>query len=228
MKMKYRINGTTMQALDVLLQQGEALVTETGGMAWYKGQVDMKTNMPGGLMGGLGRALSGESVFMTTYTAVSDQVVITFTPEAPGSIVPMELAPGQVIIAQRDAFMCGQQGIEIAIQFKQRLGTGLFGGEGFILQKITGPGVAFFEIDGETVETELAQGEMLRIDPGHIAMFEQTVQHQIERIKGVSNVLFGGEGLFLATLTGPGKVWLQTMPLSNLVAKIASQIPTSS
>lgn len=226
--MKYRISGTTMQALDVLLEKGEALVTETGGMAWYKGQVDMNTNMPGGLMGGLGRALSGESVFMTTYTATSDQVVITFTPEALGSIVPMELAAGQVIIAQRDAFMCGQQGIELAIHFKQRLGAGLFGGEGFILQKITGPGVAFFEIDGETVEMELAQGEALRVDPGHIAMFEQTVQHRIERIKGVSNVLFGGEGLFLATLTGPGKIWLQTMPLSNLVAKIAAQIPSGS
>lgn len=225
--MKYRISGTTMQALDVLIEKGEALVTETGGMAWYKGQVDMKTNMPGGLMGGLGRALSGESVFMTTYTATSDQVVITFTPEAPGSIVPIELSPGQVIIAQRDAFMCAQQGVELAVHFKQRLGAGLFGGEGFILQKVTGPGVAFFEIDGETVEMELAANETVHVDPGHIAMFEHTVQHRIDRIKGVSNVLFGGEGLFLATLTGPGKVWLQTMPLSNLVAKIAASIPSS-
>jgi uncharacterized protein (AIM24 family) len=113
------------------------------------------------------------------------------------------------------------------VHFKRRLGAGLFGGEGFILQKVTGPGMAFFEVDGETVEIELGAGEKMRVDPGHIAMFEATVAHDIEMVKGVSNVLFGGEGLFLATLTGPGNVWLQTMPLSNLIAKIAAQIPSS-
>jgi uncharacterized protein (TIGR00266 family) len=226
--MQYKIAGTTMQALDVLLQQGEAVFTETGGMAWYRGNVSMETNMPGGLLGGLGRAVSGESLFLTTYKALSEKAMITFTPEAPGSIVAVELAAGQTVIAQRDAFMCAQQGVQLAVHFKQRLGAGLFGGEGFILQKVTGPGTAFFEIDGETREIELAAGETIRIDPGHIAMFESTVRHDIERIKGVSNVLFGGEGLFLATLTGPGKVWLQTMPLNNLIAKIASRLPKSS
>jgi len=226
--MKYRIAGTTMQALDVLLNRGEAMVTESGGMAWYRGTVDMKTNMPGGLLGGLGRALSGESIFMTTYTALSDSAEVTFTPEAPGSIIAYTLAEGQSVIAQRDAFMCAQSSVQLAMYFHKRLGAGLFGGEGFILQRVTGPGLAFFEVDGEVRELELAAGETMRVDPGHIAMFEETVRHDIEMVKGVSNLIFGGEGLFLATLTGPGKVWLQTMPLNNLVAKIIARIPKSS
>jgi uncharacterized protein (TIGR00266 family) len=226
--MKYRITGTSMQALDILLTRGEALITEVGGMSWMRGQVDMKTNMPGGLLGGLSRAVAGESVFLTTYTCMGDQAVITFTPEAPGSIIPIELAAGQSVIAQRDAFMCASAGVTLEIHLRQRLGVGLFGGEGFILQKITGPGTAFFEIDGEVVEVDLAAGETMRVDPGHIALFEPTVTNRIEMVKGVTNVLFGGEGLFLATVTGPGKVWLQTMPLNNLISKIIAKLPKSS
>jgi uncharacterized protein (TIGR00266 family) len=226
--MKYRINGTTMQALDILLQKGESVFTEIGGMAWYRGGVKMDTNMPGGLLGGLGRAISGESLFLTTYTAASDLAEVTFTPEAPGSIIAQELAPGESLIAQRDAFMCAQSGVGLAVHFKKRLGAGLFGGEGFILQRVTGPGVAFFEVDGEVRELELKQGERIRVDPGHIAIFDATVTHDIEMVKGVTNVLFGGEGLFLATLTGPGRVWLQTMPLNNLIAKIAARLPSKS
>jgi len=226
--MKYRVMGTTLQSLDILLMQGEAVYTEVGGMAWYRGKMDMRTNMPGGVIGGLGRALAGESLFLTTYTSLSDQSVITFTPEAPGSIVARELGEDESIIAQRDAFMCAQDGVELSVEFRPKLGTGLFGGEGFILQRVTGPGVAFFEIDGEAQEFNLAAGETMYIDPGHIAIFESSVQYGIERIKGVRNILFGGEGLFLATLTGPGKIWLQTMPLSNLVAKIVSRMPGSS
>ncbi|NDJ54826.1 MAG: TIGR00266 family protein [Chloroflexi bacterium] len=225
--MKHRITGNTLQSLDIMLDKGEAVFTEVGGMAWYKGGFDMKTNIPGGVMGGLGRMLSGESLFLTTYTSQQDGSVVTFTPEAPGSIVARTLADGQSIIAQRDSFMVAQQGVALEMHFKRRIGAGLFGGEGFILQRITGPGVAFFEIDGEVREYELGSGERMRVDPGHIALFESTVSHDIEMVKGVTNVLFGGEGLFLATLTGPGKVWLQTMPLSNLVAKIASRIPSS-
>lgn len=226
--MKYKISGNVMQALDLLLFQNEQVFTEVGGMAWYRGNFHMQTNMPGGIMGGLGRMFSGESVFLTTYTCQGEQGEITFTPESPGAIVPIELGEGQSIIAQRDAFMCGQAGITLAPHFKQRLGVGLFGGEGFILQRVTGPGIAFFEIDGEVRELELAAGEVLRVDPGHIAMFDATVQHGIERIKGVSNILLGGEGLFLATLTGPGRVWLQTMPLNNLAQKIYALMPKSS
>jgi len=223
--MKYRITGTTMQAVDILLMQGEAIVTEVGGMSWYRGAIDMKTNMPGGLLGGLARGLMGESIFLTTYTCVGDQAEITFTPDAPGSIVALEMAEGESIIAQRDAFMCAQQSITLAIHIRQRLGMGLFGGEGFIMQRITGPGMAFFEIDGELVQVELAAGETMRVNPGHIAMHDMTVNSSIEMVKGAANIIFGGEGLFLATLTGPGRVWLQTMPLNNLISQIIARMP---
>lgn len=220
--MKYRVTGNTLQALDVLLTRNEAVFTEIGGMAWYKGDIDMKTNVPGGLFGGVQRKMAGESAFVTTYTARSDQAVVTFTPSAPGSIVARELGQNESIIAQRDAFMCAQVGVSISIEFTRNLGAGFFGGEGFVLQRVKGPGVAFFEVDGEAREFNLPAGEVLHIDPGHIAMFDSTVTYGIERIKGVSNMLFGGEGLFLATLKGPGRVWLQTMPMTTLVAKIAS------
>jgi len=185
----------------------------------------MKTNMPGGLLGGLARGLMGESIFLTTYTCVGDQAEITFTPDAPGSIVALEMAEGESIIAQRDAFMCAQQSITLAIHIRQRLGMGLFGGEGFIMQRITGPGMAFFEIDGELVQVELAAGETMRVNPGHIAMHDMTVNSSIEMVKGAANIIFGGEGLFLATLTGPGRVWLQTMPLNNLISQIIARMP---
>ncbi len=226
--MKFRIIGSTMQALDIMLNRGEAVFTEGGGMSWYKGAVNMETNMPGGMLGGLGRALSGESLFMTEYTAMSEQALITFTPEVSGSIIARELAAGETVIAQRDAFMVAQKGVSLAVHFQKRLGAGFFGGEGFIMQKVTGPGYAFFEIDGETVEMNLAAGEKVMVDPGHVALMDATVGYDIERIKGVKNIIFGGEGLFLATVTGPGKVVLQTMPFSNLLAKIIAKIPKSS
>ncbi len=226
--MKFRIIGSTMQALDIMLNRGEAVFTEGGGMSWYKGAVNMETNMPGGMLGGLGRELSGESLFMTEYTAMSEQALITFTPEVSGSIIARELAAGETVIAQRDAFMVAQKGVSLAVHFQKRLGAGFFGGEGFIMQKVTGPGYAFFEIDGETVEMNLAAGEKVMVDPGHVALMDATVGYDIERIKGVKNIIFGGEGLFLATVTGPGKVVLQTMPFSNLLAKIIAKIPKSS
>ena len=226
--MEYTLTGTVMQALDVVLGPNEAVYTEAGGMAWMGGPVEMKTNTKGGLMKGLGRMLAGESLFMTTYTCRGNRCLVVFTPEAPGKVIPLELAAGQSIIAQRDAFMCAQDGVQMEMLFRKRLGAGLFGGEGFILQKITGPGLAFLEIAGEVREYTLQQGQTLKIDPGHIAAFEPTVDYSIERIKGVKNILFSGEGLFLATLTGPGKVWLQTMPIVNLAQKIARYIPAKS
>lgn len=226
--MKYRINGTTMQSLDVLLNSNEQIVSERGGMAWYKGNVDMKTNMPGGLMGGLGRMMSGESVFMTTYTSLQDGTVMTFTPEAPGSVIARELQAGEVVIAQRDSFMCAQGSVKLEMHFRRKLGAGLFGGEGFVLQKVTGPGIVFFEVEGEVVEVDLAAGERMRVQPGHIAMFDSSVNYDIEMIKGVGNVLLGGEGLFLATLTGPGKVYLQTMLITSLITRIAQSVASSS
>ncbi|MFP4343252.1 MAG: TIGR00266 family protein [Anaerolineales bacterium] len=225
--MEYKIYGTVMQSLDVQLTQGESLYTESGGMAWMGGQIDMKTDTKGGLMAGLGRKLAGESFFMTTYTCRGSQGFVTFTPEAPGKILPMQLAAGESVICQKDAFMCAESAVKLEMHFRRKLGTGLFGGEGFILQKLTGPGIAFLEIPGEVRAYTLQQGQALRIDPGHIAAFDPTVNYEISAVKGVTNVLFSGEGLFLATLTGPGRVWLQTLPLSNLAGKLAKYLPTT-
>jgi uncharacterized protein (TIGR00266 family) len=225
--MRYEIHGTTMQTLDVYLSQGETMFTEAGGMAWMKGNVDMQTNTKGGLMAGLGRKLAGESLFMTTYTGQDPgEVLVVFAPEAPGKILPIKLGEGQSMICQRDAFMCAQGSVDLKMHFRKKLGSGLFGGEGFILQRITGPGYAFLEIPGEVREYTLAAGETMKIDPGHIALFETTIDYDIQMVKGLTNIFFGGEGLFLATLRGPGRIWLQSMPLSNLAGKLAKYLPT--
>ncbi len=226
--MRYSISGTILQSLEVQLDPGESMYTESGGMAWMSDGIDMDTSTKGGLMSGLGRALAGESLFMTTYTSRVPNGMVTFTPEAPGKILPMQLAPNQVIIAQKDAFMCAQSSVKMEMHFRKKLGAGLFGGEGFILQKITGPGMAFLEIPGEIKEYTLAAGQLLKIDPGHIAAFDPTVNYDISMVKGLKNIVFAGEGLFLATLTGPGRIWLQTMPISNLAQKIAKYIPSKS
>jgi uncharacterized protein (TIGR00266 family) len=224
--MEYKINGTVMPALEITLKQGESIYTESGGMAWMTDGIDMKTSSRGGIGKALGRMLSGESFFMTTYTCQVPQGMITFTPESPGKIIPLPLQAGYSMICQKDAFMCAEETIDLSMHFRRKLGTGLFGGEGFILQKLTGPGTAFVEIAGEVQEIQLQAGQKLKIDPGHIAMYEPTCEYDVEMIKGVMNWLGGGEGLFLATLTGPGRVWLQTMPLSNLAGALKRYIPS--
>lgn len=226
--MRYAISGTVLQSLEVQLDAGESMFTESGGMAWMSDGIEMETNTRGGLMSGLGRALSGESLFMTTYTSRVQNGMITFTPEAPGKVIPIQLAPNQMVIAQKDAFMCAQNSVKLEMHFRKKLGAGLFGGEGFILQKLTGPGMAFLEIPGEVKEYNLAPGQILKIDPGHIAAFDPTVSYDISMVKGLKNIVFSGEGLFLATVTGPGRLWLQTMPISNLAQKISKYIPSKS
>ncbi|MCL4867431.1 MAG: TIGR00266 family protein [Anaerolineae bacterium] len=226
--MRYEIKGTTLQTLDIYLDQGEKVYTESGGMAWMIGNIKMETNTRGGLLKGLARSLSGESLFLTNYTCEGNQGMITFTPEAPGSIVPVELKAGESRICQKDAFMVAEDSVQLEVHFRRKLGAGLFGGEGFVLQKLTGPGIAFVEISGEVRSYSLQAGQTMKVDPGHIAMYEPSVNYDITTVKGVKNIFFGGEGLFLATLTGPGKVWLQSLPLANLAAKIARYIPTKS
>lgn len=223
--MRYEINGTTLQTLDIFLDSGESIFTESGGMAWMKGNVEMSTNTRGGLLKGLARSLSGESLFLTTYTCKGGESMVTFTPEAPGSIVPVALANGESRICQKDAFMVAEDSVSLEMHFRRKLGSGLFGGEGFILQKITGPGIAWVEIAGEVREYALQPGETMQVDPGHIAMYEPSVNYDIQRVKGVKNILFGGEGLFLASLTGPGRIWLQSLPLSNLASKLMQYMP---
>jgi uncharacterized protein (TIGR00266 family) len=224
--MEYEIHGTTMQTLDVKLTRGESMYTESGGMAWMTGDIDMTTNTRGGLLQGLGRKLAGESLFMTTYTCKGASGMIAFTPEAPGKILAFNLEAGQSLICQKDSFMCAENTVQLEMHFRRRLGTGLFGGEGFILQKITGPGTVFLEIAGEVRSYSLQPGQTIKVDPGHIALYEPSVDYDLTAVKGVANALFGGEGLFLATLTGPGKIWLQSLPLSNLAQKLARYLPT--
>ena len=224
--MEYIIHGTVMQTLDVQLRKGEAIYTESGGMAWMRGDISMETSTRGGIMAGVGRMLSGESLFMTTYTCQSSEGLIVFTPEVPGKVLAMTLTSGETLICQKDSFMCAQDSVKLEMHFRKKLGAGLFGGEGFILQKITGPGIAFIEIPGEVREYALTAGDEMKVDPGHIAMFEPSVNYDITRVKGLKNIFFSGEGLFLANLKGPGKIWLQSLPLSNLAAKLSRYMPT--
>jgi uncharacterized protein (TIGR00266 family) len=224
--MRYEITGTLLQSVDVHLGPGESVYTESGGMAWMRGDIEMKTGTKGGLMAGLGRKLAGESLFMTTYTCRRGEGLVVFTPEAPGRVLDFRLEAGQSLICQKDAFMCAEASVKLEMHFRKKLGAGLFGGEGFILQKVTGPGIVFVEIPGDVREYTLAAGEKMQVDPGHIALFDPTVNYDITTVKGVANILFSGEGLFLATMAGPGRIWLQSMPLSNLAGKLAKYMPT--
>lgn len=224
--MDYRIDGEDMPSLEIKLKQSESVYTESGGMAWMRGNIEMQTEGTGGLGAMFGRALAGESMFLTTYTCKGTNGMITFTPESPGTIMPIELKDGESIIAQKDAFMVAEETVKLEMHFRKKFGAGLFGGEGFILQKLTGPGLVFVEIAGEVREYTLRDGETMKVDSGHIAMYEPSVNYDIQQVKGVKNILFGGEGLFLGSLTGPGKIWLQTMPLSNLAGAIRRFIPS--
>jgi uncharacterized protein (TIGR00266 family) len=226
-KMEHYISGKTMQTLDIRLKAGESVFTESGGMAWMTGDVEMATDTRGGLLKGLGRSLAGESLFMTTYRCASGEGMVVFTPETPGAILTFDLAAGQSLICQKDAFMCAVDSVKLEMHFRKRLGAGLFGGEGFVLQKVTGPGRVFLEIAGEVRDYTLVPGQVMKVDPGHIALYEPEVEYDIARVKGMKNILFGGEGLFLATLRGPGKIWLQSMPLANLAGKLARYLPTA-
>ncbi len=225
--MQYVVRGTVMQSLEITLNEGESVYTEAGGMAWMTSNISMDTGMRGGVMGALKRAVVGESLFLTTYACTSGSGFVTFTLESPGSIVPMELGPGQSMICQRDAFMVAESSVTLDMHMHQRLGAGLFGGEGLFMQKVTGPGMAFFEIAGEIVQYTLEAGQSLRVDPGHVALYDPTVDFNLSRVQGVKNIFFSGEGLFLANLTGPGRVWLQSMPLPNLAARLARYITKS-
>ncbi len=227
--MEYKIIGSTLQAVIMELDPGETVYSESGGMAWMSGNIGMQTSGRGGGLGGiLKRAVSGESLFLVEYTSQGGKGFVAFASDFPGKIVPISLGQGQQMICQKTAFLCAEKTVGLDIHFRKRLGAGLFGGEGFIMQKITGPGLAFVCLDGEIVEYTLEVNQMLKVDTGHVAMYEPSVTFDVEMMKGFSNILFGGEGLFLATLRGPGRVWLQTMPTMNLAKAIMPYLPTPS
>lgn len=223
--MNYEIKGNVVPAVEVSLSRGESVFTQSGGMFYQTEGIKMDTNTRGGLFKGIGRMFAGESMFMATYTATQDAKV-AFASTVPGSIIPIDVSEGRFTI-QKGAFLAAKSSIELRTTFNKKLGTGFFGGEGFILQELSGRGIAFLEVDGDAIEMNLAPGEVLKVDTGNLVGFEDSVRYEVESVKGLGNILFGGEGLFLTKLTGPGKVILQTMNMNEFALRVGSYIPTS-
>lgn len=222
--MRYEITGGSFPVVVCHLENGEKMITESGSMVWMTPNMQMETS-GGGLGKMFSRAFSGENLFQNIYTARGSGM-ITFGSSFPGRIVPLEIGPGREMILQKKAFLAAEAGVSLSIHFNKKLGSGLFGGEGFIMQWLSGQGVAFAEIDGELVEYQLEAGQQLVVDTGNVAGFEPTVSMNIQQVPGLKNMVFGGEGVFNTLLTGPGKVWLQTMPISSVAMAIRPFIPT--
>ena len=225
--MRYEISGTTMQTVAVDLAAGETVFSQSNCMAWMSDNVTMDTHTGGGLLAGLKRTLGGGSLFITEFTAAGTGH-IAFAPRFPGTIIARELRASESLICRKETFLAAQKGVAVEIALQQRIGAGFFGGEGFILQRVTGPGVVWLDLSGEVVTRELAPGERLLVHAGHVGVQDPTVGFDIQMVRGFRNILFGGEGLFLATLTGPGKVYLQSMPIMNLAEEIGRYLPRSS
>lgn len=226
--MQYQIIGKTVPTVEVTLNKGESMYTQRGGMTWQTQGINMSTNARGGFMKSIGRMFVGESIFMSTYTAEVDNAQIAFATTIPGDIKAVNLSemPNGITL-QKGAFICAEQGVELNIAFSKRFSAGLFGGEGFILQKAQGKGMLFLEIDGDPIEKELAPGEILKVDTGNVVAFENTVSYEIETVKGLGNILLGGEGLFLTRLVGPGKVIIQSQNFGDFAGRIISLMPKS-
>ena len=225
--MRYSIEGGQLPVVICTLENGESMITEKGAMAWMSPNMEMQTQGTGGLGKSLGRLFSGDSVFQNKYTAHGGQGQIAFASSFPGSIVAMDISQNP-IIAQKSAFLASEAGVNLSVFFRKTFGTGLFGGEGFIMQKLDGNGIAFLEIDGSVVEYELAAGQQIVADTGYVAYMSATCRMDIVPVKGAKNILFGGEGLFNTVVTGPGKVGLQTMPASAVAGVLLPYLPVSS
>lgn len=224
--MQYRMVGNTMPAVEVLLNAGESMYTQSGGMAWMTQGIDMTTNTKGGLMKGLGRALAGESIFMATYTSRVNGAIIGFASTVAGEIMAIDVGAHQGMTFQKGAFLCAQPSVDMTATITKKFGAGLVGGEGFILQKATGSGILFIEIDGDKVIKNLAPGEVLIVDSGNVVGFDATVTYEVETVKGgVKNMLFGGEGFFNSKFTGPGQVILQTQNFGEFASRVAAFVP---
>lgn len=225
--MKYEIIGKTVPAVEITFNKGESVYSQSGGMIWQTAGIEMKTNAKGGVMKSLGRMFTGESIFMNTFTGLEDGAKVAFGTTAPGDLMPINMSehPNGFCIQKR-AFLCAEQDVEVKVAFTRKFSAGLFGGEGFIIQKATGNGMLFLEVDGDSVEKELAPGEVLKVDTGDVVGFESSVSYEIETVKGLGNILLGGEGLFLTKLVGPGKVILQTQNFNDFAGRILSMMPS--
>ena len=217
--MQYELKGGAFPVVVCRLNSGESMITEKGSMVWMTPNMEMTTTGGGGIGKMFSKALTGESMFQNIYTARGEGM-ITFGSSFPGQILPLEITPGKSFILQKSAFLASEAGVQLSMHINQKLGAGFFGGEGFIMQKLTGNGIAFAEVDGELVEYTLAPGEQLVVDTGYVMGFELSVSMDIQQVKGLKNMVLGGEGLFNTVLTGPGKIWLQTMPISGVAAAI--------
>ena len=222
--MKYQIKGEPMPVVICRLEDGESVLCESGAMSWMSPNLEMQTS-GGGAGKMLGRMFSGESMFQNRYTARRGSGMIAFASKFPGDIRAVEISPSAPVICQKGAFLASTEGVEMSVAFQQKFSTGLFGGEGFIMQKLSGNGLAFIEIDGSTIEYNLESGQQMLIDTGYLAMMDATVKMEIQKVKGVKNALFSGEGLFNTLVTGPGRVVIQTMPISGFAQLIANLIP---
>lgn len=224
--MKYEIKGSPYPVALVYLQNGENVVCQKGAMTWMSPNMEMQTSA-GGIGRMFGRVFSGESMFQNIYTAKGGNGMIAFGSSAPGEILPVEISSSRTIVAQKSAFLASDQGVNYELFFQKKIATGFFGGEGFIMQKFSGMGTLLLEIDGSVVEYDLAPGQSILVDTGYLAAMDATCSIDIETVKGVGNALFGGEGFFNTRITGPGHIWLQTMPLPQMASSIARYIPTS-
>lgn len=226
--MKYEIQGGNFPVLICTLEQNETMITEGGGMSWMSPNMQMQTTTNGGLGKMLGRMVTKESLFQNKYTAIGSDGTIAFASSFPGDILALDLTGGNEYICQKSSFLASTENVDLSIHYKKKFGAGLFGGEGFIMQKITGNGVAFIEIDGSAVRYTLQPGQQIIVDTGHLVMMSGTCNMDIQTVKGAKNILFGGEGLFNTVITGPGEVVLQTMPISKIAQQIQPYIVTSS
>lgn len=223
--MQYSIIGDIMPAVECTLNRGEAMYTQSGAMAWMSDGLTVDSNIKGGLGRGIGRMFTGESLFMATYTSQCDNAKIAFASTVPGKIMPVQLNGQNSLICQKDAFLCAEPRVDLHTVFSKKFTSGLFGGEGFLLQEITGYGMVFLEVDGDVVTRDLAPGEVLKVDTGNVVAFESSIRYEVETVKGLKNIFFGGEGLFLTKLTGPGRVYLQTMNYKDFAGKIMRLMP---
>jgi len=224
--MKYDLQGTTMQILNIQLNEKETVVSESGRLIFMSDNVKMDTKMKGGFWSSIKRKFAGESFFLVNFTSLRGNAVVSFGSEFPGKIVPLQIKPGEELIAQKDAFLCSESSVMFDATWTRKIGAGLLGGEGLILIKIKGPGLAFFNVGGEVTKIDLKKGQKIRVDTGNLAMFDSNVSYSVERVKGVKNMSWGGEGLFLATCKGPGRVWVQSLPVNELAGKLAEYLPS--
>ena len=225
---KYEIEGGHLPVVICYPKSGETICTESGAMSWMSPNMKMDTNTGGGIKKVFGRLFSGESIFMNEYTAEGGDGMIALASCFPGSIIPFHVTPDNGIIVQKQGFLAMEKGLELSVFLQRRLGVAFFGGEGFIMQKISGEGMAFIEIDGHCKEYDLKEGETIIVDTGYLAAMSESCTIDIETVNGIKNVLFGGEGIFHTRITGPGKVYLQSMPVSHLAEKLSPYLNTGS